>query len=106
MTLSEFKAWFSGFTEMMDGPPNADQWSRIQARIKEIDDKPIPVTVYREYVERFRPFWPASPHPLVYRGARDGFTVTFADALPRNGGMDHAHPVHDLGRAEYQSMVS
>jgi len=26
MTLQEFKAWFSGYTEAMNGPPNATQW--------------------------------------------------------------------------------
>lgn len=95
MTLSEFKAWFSGFTEMMDGPPNAVQWERIQAKIAQIDDKPIPVTVYREYVERLRPYWPA----VTYRDMQPTLT---AGALPRNDGMDHG----DLGRAEFKSMVS
>lgn len=98
MTLSEFKAWFEGFTECMDGPPNAVQWERIQAKIAKIDDKPIPVTVYREYVERFRPYWPA---PGVYYGNR---SLT-ADALPRNGGMDAGNPMTDLGRAEFRSMT-
>ena len=100
MTLSEFKAWFEGFTESMDGPPNAAQWERIQSKIATIDDKPIPVTVYREYVDRFRPYWPASPQPLIYRGARDGMSVSLGE-LPRNGGMD----IGDLGRAEFRSMV-
>lgn len=92
MTLSEFKAWFSGFTEMMDGPPNADQWSRIQARIKEIDDRPASKPV--AYRETGRPFWP------------DGARFLTAGELPRNGGMDHANPLHDLGRAEFRSMTT
>lgn len=33
MNLSEFKAWFEGFTEGMDGPPNEAQWNRIQERL-------------------------------------------------------------------------
>ena len=54
----------------------------------------------REYVERFRPWWPALP-PGVYYGNR---SLT-ADALPRNGGMDSGAPMVDLGRAEFRSMV-
>lgn len=33
MNLSEFKAWFEGFTEGMDGPPNEAQWKRICERL-------------------------------------------------------------------------
>lgn len=89
MTLSEFKAWFEGFTECMGGPPNAVQWERIQAKIAQIDDKPVPKVVYREYVERFRPYWPA----VTYRGAHDGVVPTLTAA-----------PMVDLGRAEFRSM--
>lgn len=52
MTLAEFKAWFEGYTEGMDGPPNEKQWARIKARVKEIDGTTIihsPV-----YVDRWR----------------------------------------------------
>lgn len=34
MTLSEFKAWFSGFTESMDSTPNEKQWGRIKERVE------------------------------------------------------------------------
>lgn len=37
MTLSEFKAWFEGFTEGMDATPTEKQWERIKARIGEIN---------------------------------------------------------------------
>lgn len=37
MTLAEFKAWFEGFTEDMDGAPNTKQWKRIKDRVKQID---------------------------------------------------------------------
>lgn len=32
MTPSEFKAWFDGFTEALDGVPSKDQWARIKKR--------------------------------------------------------------------------
>lgn len=52
MTLSEFKAWFEGFTETMDGPPSLKQWERIQARVKEITGSPV---TERVFVDRY---WP------------------------------------------------
>ena len=37
MQVSEFKVWFEGFTEDMTKLPTVKQWSRIKARIDEID---------------------------------------------------------------------
>ena len=37
MQVSEFKAWFEGFTEAMTGPPTEEQWARIRAEVDEID---------------------------------------------------------------------
>lgn len=54
MTLSEFKAWFEGFTETLEGPPNAKQWKRIQARVKEISGQPI---TERVYIDRYRDYF-------------------------------------------------
>jgi hypothetical protein len=53
MNLSEFKAWFEGFTESMDGPPGEKAWKRIQDRIKSIkSDEPTTRHVFHEYYER------------------------------------------------------
>lgn len=58
MNLSEFKAWFEGFTEAMDGPPGPKAWKRIQERVKEIRAEPTPFPqIIREYVPRY-PYWP------------------------------------------------
>ncbi len=56
MTQQEFKAWFDGFTEAMDGAPNKKQWERIKARVKEIDGV---VTTYPVFVEPWYvpPYW-------------------------------------------------
>lgn len=65
MNLSEFKAWFSGFTENMDSTPNEKQWARIKERVAEIDGKPITQTVYVDrYVDRYpyRPYWSNGPY--------------------------------------------
>lgn len=33
MNAVEFKAWFEGFTENMEGPPNAKDWKKICEKI-------------------------------------------------------------------------
>ena len=58
MTLAEFKAWFQGFTENMDGDrPTAKQWKRIKARVKDIDGTPITPVIFERYVRRYEPYW-------------------------------------------------
>jgi hypothetical protein len=37
MKLSEFKAWFSGYTESMEGTPSKKQWERIKEQVEAID---------------------------------------------------------------------
>ena len=62
MTLSEFKAWFEGFTETMDNTPNEKQWKRIQARVKEITGDRV---TERVYLDRY---WPINVQPYWARG--------------------------------------
>lgn len=58
MTLTEFKAWFEGFTEDMGSAPNKRQWERIQARVKEITGHSVSYPVYIDrYVAPVRPYW-------------------------------------------------
>lgn len=49
MTLSEFKAWFDGYTEDMKDAPSKKQWERIKARVSEIDGSPITPIVCGNY---------------------------------------------------------
>lgn len=42
MTPQEFKAWFEGFTEAMEGPPTAAQWDRIQQKVKSLGPSLLP----------------------------------------------------------------
>lgn len=58
MTLAEFKAWFEGFTEGMDSTPNAKQWDRIKARVKEIDGASVTREIYVDRYVRERPWYP------------------------------------------------
>lgn len=52
MNLSEFKAWFEGFTENLDGAPGQKAWVKIQAKVKTITADPTPWPVF---VDRY---WP------------------------------------------------
>lgn len=66
MIPSEFKAWFEGYTEDIDGPPSANQWAKIQARIKDIDGTAI---TQRVYLDRYRYLeWPYIPGPVTFGG--------------------------------------
>lgn len=55
MTLNEFKAWFEGFTEDMDGAPSEKQFEKIKTKVAEIDDKPIEKQVF---IDRYHHYWP------------------------------------------------
>lgn len=61
MKIDEFKAWFEGFTESMDGEPTAKQWKRIKAQVAAIDGHPVTYPVYVDrYLPRIRPYWEAT----------------------------------------------
>ena len=51
MTLSEFKAWFEGYTEGLEGAPTKAQFDRIKEKVKEISGTP---TSYPIFVDRYR----------------------------------------------------
>jgi hypothetical protein len=98
MTLSEFKAWFEGFTECMDGAPDKDQWKRIKARVKEIDGVAVTKTVFVDrYLPPYRPYW---------ADRLDVFGVCVGGSSLSTGKID-AFESHnamlDLGKAEYSS---
>jgi hypothetical protein len=52
MTPQEFKAWFDGFTEAMEGMPTEAQWAKIKLRVGEIDGRSVS---YPVFVDRY---WP------------------------------------------------
>ena len=55
MTPSEFKAWFDGFVEALDGTPSEAQWARIKTRVAEIDGRAVTEHVY---INRYLPYYP------------------------------------------------
>lgn len=64
MNLSEFKAWFEGFTECLDGSPGPKAWERICEKVKAItpDATPWPAFVkeYLPYYTRWQHGWPSA----------------------------------------------
>lgn len=101
MTLSEFKAWFEGFTECMDGAPDQDQWKRIKARVKEIDGVNVTKTVFVDrYLPPYRPYWAQS---LDVFGVSDGTTLM---STGKADGFESHNAMLDLGKAEYSSALS
>jgi hypothetical protein len=64
MTPSEFKAWFTGYVENIDGKPSDKQWTRIKARVTEIDGVTTPRQVF---VDRYW-HWPLAYPQYPFNG--------------------------------------
>jgi hypothetical protein len=100
MTPSEFKAWFEGFTEGLDGRPTEKQWERIVSRVKEIDGT--------SYVARWYPYGGWYNHPVVTLGATYG---TMTGGLTVNGNTDtvsysSADVMRTLGRDDMVTLTT
>lgn len=128
MTLSEFKAWFEGFTESMDGPPGIKQWERIQARVKEITGTPVTYPAYFHQYLRTVPT-PYYAYPTWVGGVGMGqtsatsqVTGTTSNQISWNNAMQSAAAITDgmggspqfdshaamnaLGKADAQSLAA
>lgn len=115
MTPSEFKAWFEGFTEALDGTPSDEQWKRIKTRVAEIDGRPITEHVYVHrylpayyYGTPYYPFWNGASGNAILCNA--GVTVDGSTHLLTNGNNAASFDSHaamlSLGRAEAQGTNS
>lgn len=98
MTLNEFKAWFEGFSEMMEAAPTEDQWKRIKTRVAEINGAPTSYPVYIDrYVAPYRRYW--GDLNVVSWNASD-------NTMPLSNMQQAQFPVvnmADAGRAEYKA---
>lgn len=111
MTLSEFKAWFEGFTESIEGKaaPTQKQWAKIKEKVGQINGAPVTQTVYidryvKPYWDYWRPYWTALSSSggataadralyasnASYAGKGESVTQTF----------DSLTAMRDLGRME------
>lgn len=93
MTASEFKAWFDGFTEALTGCPTNAQWTRIKARVAEIDGNPVTERVYVDRYGQYRyPYW-----------GNTCYAFGTSNAIGSNqigSGGPALQEMNDLGRAE------
>lgn len=132
MTLSEFKAWFEGYTDGMDEKaPSAKQWAKIKEKVAAIDGAPTLQTIwldhYRRYYPSYAPYW-ANPSPQwgsggtfmggIYTaagGVSGGNAVSLAlsnfdnSAAPGGGETDSFDPhsaMYALGKAEAASQAA
>lgn len=81
MTLSEFKAWFEGYTEGLEAAPTKAQFDRIKEKVKLIDGAPVVQTIWLDYYRRYYPTYVPYPTPVWGQPYLGG--VTF-------GGMSYA----------------
>jgi len=71
MTLTEFKAWFDGYTEDMGGVPSAKQWKRIKEVVGDIDGQAVTLPIY---IDRY---WrPYSTSPTIPWWTTNGTLTT------------------------------
>ena len=110
MTLAEFKAWFEGFTEDMDGTPNEKQFERIKAKVKDIDGVAITKTVFVDrYIETYRRHWPNVPYWNSYSaaGVIDQGHGLYSQSTPgKNDLFNSPAAMVDLGKAEYYASLA
>jgi hypothetical protein len=100
MTLSEFKAWFEGFTESIEGKsaPTQKQWAKIKEKVAQIDGAPVTQTIYLDrwgrphYWDYLRPYWVSTSGWATSSGGH----ATGGSAA----GFDSHAAMHALGRAE------
>ena len=87
MTPQEFKAWFDGFTEALEGTPSEKQWDRIKARVAEINGVSI---TYPVYIDRYwnyprpyphYPYWYNTMGGTVYSSGAQCVSNTFGTQL-------------------------
>jgi hypothetical protein len=108
MTLSEFKAWFEGYTEGLDRVPTEKQFDRIKEKVKEIDGAPVTPIYIDRYIEKWphRPFSPGWPYVTTSWGAAtlqaSNTYVQQADAAygKASSGFDGHAAMYALGKAE------
>ena len=111
MTLSEFKAWFEGFTESMAGAPDEKQWERIKSRVKEIDGVAITKTVYVDrYYPPYRGYFDGTPFWLGGQLIAANAIFEAENALNKAKAANEEFSSHcamiDLGKAEYSAVVN
>jgi len=104
MHLSEFKAWFEGFTEEMSGTPNKAQWARIKKRVGEITNDYTPSPIFIEkYARPYRQWWNDRYMLLCERYSKENTTLGRGTTLDKEAQKHQYAALRDwraAGRAE------
>ncbi len=91
MQVSEFKAWFDGYTEAMNGTPTKAQWARIKERVAEIDGKAI---TERVFIDRYWPHY-------IYQSSTVPFTTCSGTvSIPNSNEFCSNTAMYNLGKTE------
>lgn len=111
MHLTEFKAWFKGYTEEMAGTPNKAQWAKIKKHVDNIsaDYTPAPVFIER-YYEPWRRYWYNTPiwsttNAVLCSGNAANTNRTEAPTASANIYNLSAADWTEAGRAEFRAGV-
>lgn len=105
MTLAEFKAWFEGFTESLDGAPSEKQWKRIKARVAEIDGTPITETVFiYRFVEPYHRYYDRALWGTACAGGVSAAQCANAAGLNAGQSVSLVGMMSDAGRAEARAL--
>lgn len=105
MTLSEFKAWFEGFSEGVNGTPTPEQWGKIKARVEKIDGTQTSQHVfyhqYWPYRSPFRWEWndPYARYGLTSAGGT--WTLNNSQTWTADDFKQHETPGFDVTAAMY-----
>lgn len=105
MTLNEFKAWFEGFSETMDGAPNEKQWERIKTRVGEINGSAISYPIFvdryvRPYRDWYSPSWVQSQATSRIDGVTWMENKSAKSASAYNTIFDAGSALREAGRIE------
>lgn len=72
MTLAEFKAWFEGFAENIDGAPTPEQWARVAEKLDEVCETAPPIWI--------------NPYPVPWTFTHDPAPEPWTITTPTTGG--------------------
>ncbi len=97
MTKNEFKAWFQGFSEGIEGQPTEAQWQRVCERVNEIDGKE---TTYPVFIDRYvEPYRRYLQYPYLAYG-----NVSQAGLGTLQNTAMNVMTMADAGRAEFKAL--
>jgi len=80
MTPAEFKAWFEGFIEAIDGSPNEKQFERIKEQVKKLQPAKLAAPIIGGHVDDdWRRRWPEERDKQPLGVIRPYYVAMFED---------------------------